>query len=42
MRRLRVITDANVLVAEGEAGLRHCLKRIDAVRGGSVGMQNPE
>ena len=40
MRRLRVIGDANVLVAVGEAGLRHCFKRIGAVRGGSVGVQN--
>jgi hypothetical protein len=42
MRRLRVIADANVLVAEGEAGLGHCFKRIGTVRGGSVGVQNPE
>ena len=40
MRRLRVIGDANVLVAVGEAGLRHCFQRIGAVRGGSVGVQN--
>ena len=40
MRRLRVIGDANILIAVGEAGLRHCLERIDAVRSGSVGVQN--
>jgi hypothetical protein len=36
MRCFRVISDANVFVAVGEAGLSHCFKRIDAVRGGGV------
>jgi hypothetical protein len=36
MRCFRVIGDANVFVAVGEAGLSHCFKRIDAVRGGGV------
>ena len=42
MRRLRVVGNANVLVAVGEAGLCHCFQRIGAVRGGSVGVQNAQ